>query len=87
MKKWIALVCVLLCMLALAGFLNVSNREMVAFHGRTFYKADLSEETLVWLEWYNALSETEQLAISFIPQDLYKLCGYGSAEAVAAETN
>ena len=52
----------------------------ILFHGKEFNKADLSAETLEWLERYNELSETEQLAISSIPSDLYELCGYGEGE-------
>jgi len=54
--------------------------DTVSFHDKTFNKADLSTETLEWLEKYNAMSEDEQLAISYIPADLYELCGYGEAE-------
>lgn len=54
--------------------------DTVSFHDKTFNKADLSTETLEWLEKYNAMSEDEQLAISYIPEDLYELCGYGEAE-------
>ena len=55
-----------------------SNTEngTVEFHGKMFNKADLSEETLEWLEKYNEMSKEEQLAISRIPNDLYELCGY-----------
>lgn len=37
-----------------------------------------------WREWYNELSENEQLAISFIPFDLYEPCGYGNTEDAEA---
>lgn len=59
-----------------------TENETVSFHDRTINKSDLSEETLAWLERYNALSSEEQLAISSIPPDLYELCGYGEAEDV-----
>jgi len=52
----------------------------------TFYKADLSEETLEWLEWYNQLSKAEQLAVSYIPSDLYELSGYYDVKDMSAET-
>ena len=42
------------------------------FNGQTFDKADLSQETIEWLEWYNGLTEDEQLAVDFIPADLNK---------------
>ena len=58
----------------------IEEADTVSFHDKTFNKADLSAETLEWLEKYNAMSEDEQLAISYIPEDLYELCGYGEAE-------
>ena len=63
----------------------IEEADTVSFHDKTFNKADLSAETLEWLEKYNAMSEDEQLAISYIPADLYELCGYG--EAVNGEIN
>jgi len=54
--------------------------ETIRFQDQIFSKSDLSEDTLKWLEWYNGLTETEQLAISYIPADLYELCGYRAAE-------
>lgn len=56
-----------------------NETETISFHDKTFNKSDLSEETVAWLENYNSLSEEEQLAISSIPTDLYKLCGYPKA--------
>ena len=58
----------------------IEEADTVSFHDKTFNKADLSAETLEWLEKYNAMSEDEQLAISYIPADLYELCGYGEAK-------
>ena len=63
----------------------IEEADTVSFHDKTFNKADLSAETLERLEKYNAMSEDEQLAISYIPADLYELCGYG--EAVNGEIN
>ena len=53
--------------------------DVVKFHDKTFKTSDLSEETLEWLNWYNELSKDGQLAVSFIPHELYDLCGYPSA--------
>ena len=88
MKKLIALVLALVCVFSLVACSNSRDgNETVTFHDKTFNKADLSEETLEWLEHYNTLSSEEQLAISSIPADLYKLCGYGNAaETVADES-
>ena len=88
MKKLIALVLALVCVFSLVACSNSRDgNETVTFHDKTFNKVDLSEETLEWLEHYNTLSSEEQLAISSIPADLYKLCGYGNAaENVADES-
>ncbi len=49
-----------------------------------FDAADISDETLSWLLWFNSLDEAEQLCVSFTPLDLYELCGYPLAEDMAA---
>lgn len=43
----------------------------------------LSEETLEWLDWYNSLSEEDQLAVSAIPSELYKEIGFVGTEDAA----
>lgn len=47
--------------------------------------ADVSDETLRWLLWFNSLDSDEQMCVSFTPMDLYELCGYPSAEDAAAD--
>ena len=80
MKKLIAVVLCLVLALSMVGCSNSANKtETISFHDKTFNKADLSPETLNWLIQYNKLSEEEQLAIRFIPSDLYELCGYENA--------
>ena len=71
MKKLVAIVLVLVFLLSLVGCSD-TKRETVMFNGQTFDKADLSQETIEWLEWYNGLTEDEQLAVDFIPADLNK---------------
>ena len=44
--------------------------DTVTYHGRSYNRADLSAETLEWLDWYLALSEEEQLAVSYEPAEL-----------------
>ena len=56
------------------------ENDTIQFHDKVFSKSDLSQETIEWLEKYNELSETEQLSTSYIPSDLYELCGYGEGE-------
>jgi len=63
-----------------SGGAPTEPEETISFHDKKFNKSDLSEETIEWLEYYNSLSEKDQLAISGIPADLYDLCGYPTAE-------
>lgn len=64
--------------------MKTNETETITFHDKTYNKCDLSEETIEWLENYNSLSEEEQLAISYIPTELYELCGYPTAEETEA---
>lgn len=52
--------------------------SQIRYLDRWYSKGDLSDETIEWLEWYNGLSEEEQLAVDHVPQDLYEL-GWGGA--------
>lgn len=71
--------------LGMAVYNNIGSRnKTVQFHGQTINKSELSTETIEWLEWYNQLSETDQMAISYIPSDLYELGGYLDAEDAPA---
>lgn len=63
---------------------NTEN-AVVEFHGQSFSKSNLSEETLEWLEWYNSLSPEEQLAVSSIPADLYIDDSAGTLDSDAEE--
>ena len=63
--------------------------DELKFHDKTLKTSDLSEKTLEWLNWYNECSKEDQLAVSYIPAELYKRCGYPSAgdeSAVQAES-
>lgn len=73
----------LLLLLLLAGC--AGQEDTIAFHDTILSRADLSAETVEWLEKYNALSEEEQLAVSAIPADLHALLGYGGAECREAD--
>ena len=44
--------------------------EVVVYRGRAYNRADLSAETLEWLDWYLALPEEERLAVSYEPWEL-----------------
>nr|WP_243164646.1 hypothetical protein [Catenibacillus scindens] len=59
--------------------------EVVEFHGQLFHKSDLTEKTLKWLEWYNSLSQEEQLAVNSIPADLYTSDDAGTSDSDAEE--
>ncbi len=44
--------------------------EVVVYRGRAYNRADLSAETLEWLDWYRALPDEEKLAVSYEPWEL-----------------
>lgn len=44
--------------------------EVVVYRGRAYNRADLSAETLEWLDWYKALPAEERLAVSYEPWEL-----------------
>ena len=68
----------------LSGEVSTEN-EVIEFHGQSFNKSDLTEETLEWLEWYNSLSQEEKLAVSSIPADLYTRDDVGTSDSDAEE--
>ena len=43
------------------------------------------EETLDWLDWYNALPEEQQRAVSSLPPDLLEQSGLAQTEDAEAE--
>ena len=76
--KRIILLCGLILCVALTGCnqteTNIPNQtsgEKVQFGDQMIDADGLSEATLEWLDWYNSLPEEEQLAISYIPSDLF----------------
>ena len=48
-------------------------------------KEALSGETITWLEWYNSLSEEEQLMVDSVPSELYELTDQNSSSDIAAD--
>lgn len=61
----------------IADPVSLEETETILFNNKTFNKSDLSQETIEWLEWYNNLSEEDQLATSFTPAEL---CEYTTTE-------
>ena len=53
----------------------------IQFHGQTFQRDQLSQETLDWLDWYLALPEEQQLAVSYIPAELNPGSAFGVRDA------
>ena len=65
-------------------FLSGCGRQ-VRFGDRWVDADGLSEETLDWLDWYNALSEEQQRAVSSLPPDLLEQSGLAQTEDAEAE--
>lgn len=65
-------------------FLSGCGRQ-VRFGDRWVDADGLSEETLDWLDWYNALPEEQQRAVSSIPPDLLEQSGLAQTEDAEAE--
>lgn len=64
---------------------RLRSEMRVRYCGGWFDAADISDETLRWLLWFNSLSEDDQMRISYVPLDLYELCGHSGADDTAAE--
>lgn len=77
--KKIALLAVMLLL-----FLSGCGRQ-VRFGDRWVDADGLSEETLDWLDWYNALPEEQQRAVSSLPPDLLEQSGLAQTEDAEAE--
>ncbi len=65
-------------------FLSGCGRQ-VRFGDRRVDADGLSEETLDWLDWYNALPEEQQRAVSSLPPDLLEQSGLAQTEDAEAE--
>ncbi len=76
MRKAMAVLLAAIMCLCMWGCRN--DAEYIRFHDETFKRADLSKETVEWLEWYNELTAEEQLSISYIPGEIHNKI-YGEA--------
>ena len=65
-------------------FLSGCGRQ-VRFGDRWVDADGLSEETLDWLDWNNALPEEQQRAVSSLPPDLLEQSGLAQTEDAEAE--
>lgn len=52
-----------------------SSGELLSYGRRLRDRADLSEETVRWLEWFNGMRIMDQLAISSVPSEFMDLPG------------
>ena len=77
-KKFALLAVMLLLVLSGCG-------RQVRFGDRWVDADGLSEETLDWLDWYNALPEEQQRAVSSLPPDLLEQSGLAQTEDAEAE--
>ncbi len=71
MRKIIAVVLAMILSLGAVGCKG--DAEYISFHDEKIKRADLSDETIQWLERYNELTEEEQLSISYIPGEIHRL--------------
>jgi len=76
MRKAMAVLLAAIMSLCTAGCGD--DAKYLRFHDETFKRADLSKETVEWLEWYNELTAEEQLSISYIPGEIHNKI-YGEA--------
>ena len=77
-KKFALLAVMLLLFLSGCG-------QQVRFGDRWVDADGLSEETLDWLDWYNALPEEQQRAVSSLPPDLLEQSGLAQTEDAEAD--
>ena len=77
-KKFALLAVMLLLFLSGCG-------QQVRFGDRWVDADGLSEETLDWPDWYNALPEEQQRAVSSLPPDLLEQSGLAQTEDAEAE--
>lgn len=54
--------------------------SLIRFGDHWYSAGDLSTQTIEWLQWYNSLSEEEQLAVSYVPWDLQHMEGVEAEE-------
>lgn len=59
--------------------------SQVRFGDRWIDADGLSEETMEWLSWFNSLPEKEQLAVSYIPPEVYERLGFDETGTVDAD--
>lgn len=69
-----------------AAYFQENDANLVWFGDKLLKSGNLSETTLQWLDWYNSLSEEEQLSVSAIPTDLLEESGISDAEDAEAIT-
>ena len=82
-----AIAIVLTAMIFLCAVGCDDGADTIRFHDKVINRADLSQETIQWLERYNELTEEEQLSISYIPAEIHSIL-YGDVreEMAVAES-
>lgn len=90
---WVVTAAVIVCGAVAVCFLtdprpgnDVEDGSQIRYLDQWYSKGDLSDETIEWLEWYNSLPEEEQLAVNYVPHDIYELAGYGTGSDVPVMT-
>ena len=44
--------------------------DILYYEDKTYFPSNLSDDTIIWLDWYNSLKDDEKLAVSYVPSEL-----------------
>ena len=81
MKKFLAVIAsmlVLTLMVSSVAFAADGTNSTVTYNGQSFETSELSQETLDWLDWYNALPDDLKEMVSHEPEELATTISYAT---------
>lgn len=81
MKKFLAVIAsmlVLTLMVSSVAFAADGTNCTVTYNGQSFETSELSQETLDWLDWYNALPDDLKEMVSHEPEELATTISYAT---------
>ncbi len=67
-RRMILMICLVVVITSCTA--NISKEETIEYFEYSVPKSRLSEETIEWLENFNALPYSSKIAVSYIPHDL-----------------